>query len=78
MGDPELVTQARDLLVKYITDHEESCSAERGECTELANMIAYIAHSLGATKEDMMRVPGLLFKFDVTCKGGEGCKHPRR
>ena len=70
-----LVEIARDLLVVYVHQHQKECTKRRDDCLEVAGILAYIAHSIGATREDLDKLPGLLFQMDMECESDSDCIH---
>lgn len=68
----EAMTQARTLLLEGLRDHEQTCG-NPAACREKANALAYLAHSIGATKDDLDAFPGLLVRYDLDCKNSGGC-----
>jgi hypothetical protein len=68
----ERVHRARDLLIEEVAEHAKHCTAQ--QCEHLANLLAFLAHSIGATRRDMLALPRLLAQYDLEC---QGCASPR-
>lgn len=71
----ELIYTARTLLIEAIEAHEALCQSE--QCREKANVLAFLAHSIGAHADDVKAFPAMLFDYDMKCAQGGGCPaHP--
>ncbi len=66
---------ARDLLVAYLREHERTCTKPPGQCQEVGGVLGWLAHCLGATREDLVRLQGELVHYDLTCTGGDDHIH---
>lgn len=66
-----LVEGARQLLVQAIATHRQDC--REPTCLEAANILAFLAHSIGAREADVKALPRLLLDYDVRCQQGGGC-----
>jgi hypothetical protein len=73
MDGPQ-VMQARDLLLQHMAAHRATCS-EESDCGEVANILAFMAHSLGASRRDLMKFPTLLVDYDMRCAGCGSTRH---
>ena len=67
---PEVI---RDLAIAVIKSHEAVC--DDPECTERGNMLAWLAHCIGATERDLRALPKLLVMYDTHCKGCPSDRH---
>lgn len=67
----QLIQQARDLLIQALEAHEKVCS--NPHCRERANFLAFIAHSLGVSREDLRAFPWLFVGYEIRCKKHGGC-----
>lgn len=66
------LTALRSALIAHIELHERTCP--QTNCTEKGNMLAWLAHSIGAGPEDLRVLPRLLLQYDIQCAG---CGSPR-
>lgn len=57
--------QARDLIVEAFREHEAACQSPR--CPEKANVLAWLAHALGATRDDLRQMEPLVVWNDFNC-----------
>jgi hypothetical protein len=71
------VEEARDLLVEHLRRHAPHCTAPPGRCPEVAGILGYLAHCLGATRGDLARLPAVLLRYDLECEGGDDHIHRR-
>lgn len=70
-----LVYSARTLLIEAVELHESQCRSPT--CREKANVLAFLAHSIGANADDVKSFPAMLFDYDMKCaQGGECPAHP--
>ena len=65
--DKSRVQQARDILIEHMDVHRAECPDD--DCAEVGNILAFLAHSLGARRQDLQRFPGLLIHYDMGCAG---------
>jgi len=56
---------AFDLLREYVVEHRRKC--RNPECAEVGNLLAWLAHCLGATERDVRKFPSYLVDYDVQC-----------
>ena len=68
-----LATVARNLLVDCAELHRMHCDHPPQECGEVGNMLAWLAHCMGATAKDTAVFPTRLFWYDSECKERGGC-----
>lgn len=63
----QTIEHARDLVIEHLVAHEGQCSDPN--CLERANILAFMAHSIGATDRDLHALPRLLLTYDGNCSG---------
>jgi hypothetical protein len=72
----QMVHAARNLLITALEIHEKICPEPH--CQERANILAFLAHCLGATPADMRSMRKLLFEYEVRCGASGGCDVHRK
>ena len=63
---PDVVAECRDKLVEVITEHRRTCPNPK--CAEVGNVLAFLAHCLGATQYDLLAMQQLIVRYDLQCK----------
>lgn len=61
------VNLARQILVEEITAHRAVC-VNPATCRETANMLAWLAHSMGVTRSDLLDFPRILTVYEINCQ----------
>ena len=59
-------TEARDRLVEALRQHKATCP--NPNCAEVGNVLAFLAHCLGATRQDLIVMEQLLVRYDLNCQ----------
>ena len=72
--EEQKIKQARNLLVDWVKQHRAHCD---NDCGEVGNVLAFLAHSMGATEFDLRQFPKRLVAYDIDCQHkGEACEDP--
>jgi hypothetical protein len=64
---------ARQALFDALDEHDARCPIGDG-CLVRANMLAFLAHCIGASREDVTAFPAMLADYDMKCVQAGGCE----
>lgn len=71
--EEEIANRLRNLLIEWLEYHRIDCNKQN--CLEPANMMAFLAHSVGIRSSDLRLFRDQLQEYEVNCKD---CGHIRR
>lgn len=71
--DPEhsMIERIRTELIGHVERHKAVCKDPN--CADVGNLLAYLAHCLGASDRDMREMQRIFLMYETECKNSGGC-----